>query len=171
MFTVCKYNCHSFALYLLYASLHHILMDICKYPMMQSSLWSMVRTRTSNDPILNIHEGSAGHGHGQAPCGNAPPPPPHPPLSLEQLLATQNDLMRRLVKNDEHRGAKRLQPRHQDRDSSYSDFLETRPPVFSYATDPLEADRWLWMTESNLASSTVQSSRRLCTQHNNSELS
>jgi hypothetical protein len=29
---------------------------------------------------------------------------------LEQLLATQNDLMRRLVENDEHHGAERQQP-------------------------------------------------------------
>jgi hypothetical protein len=73
--------------------------------MMQSSIWQMVRTRTSEDSILNILEGSVGRGHGQVPCGGAPPPPPHPPISLEQLLATQNDLMRRLVENDELHGA------------------------------------------------------------------
>jgi hypothetical protein len=60
----------------------------------------------------------------------------HPalPISLEQLLATQNDLMRRLVEN-EHQ-----QPRHQEKDSSYSNFLATHPPVFADATNPLEAD-------------------------------
>jgi hypothetical protein len=77
---------------------------------MQRSIWQMVRTRTSKDPILDIPEGSIGCGCGQVPCGNAPPPPPRPPVSLEQLLATQNDLMRRLVENDERRGAKRQQP-------------------------------------------------------------
>jgi hypothetical protein len=70
-----------------------------------------------------------------------------PPVSLEQLLATQNDLMRRLVKNDEHRVAELQQPRHQDRDSSYLDILATHPPVFADVTDPLEADNWLHMTE------------------------
>jgi hypothetical protein len=69
-------------------------------------------------------------------------------MSLEQLLATQNDLMRRLVENDEHRGAKLQQPRHQERDSLYSDFLATHLPVFADATDPLEADSWLRTTES-----------------------
>jgi hypothetical protein len=34
-------------------------------------------------PILDIPEGSAGCGHGQAPHGNVPPPPPHLPVSLE----------------------------------------------------------------------------------------
>jgi hypothetical protein len=48
---------------------------------------------TSEDLILNILEGSIGHEHGQIPRGGAPPPPPHPPINLEQLLATQNDLM------------------------------------------------------------------------------
>jgi hypothetical protein len=86
-------------------SFHHIQLDMCKYLMMQNSIWQMVRTRTYEDPILDIPEGSIGHGHGQVPCGSAPPPPPRPPVSLEHLLATQNDLMRRLVENDECRGA------------------------------------------------------------------
>jgi hypothetical protein len=101
----------------------------------------MVRTRTSDDSILDIPEGSIGRGRGQVPRGGAPPPPPRPPVSLEQLLATQNDLMRRLVENDERRGAERQQPRHQERDSSYSDFLATHPSVFANATNLLEADR------------------------------
>jgi hypothetical protein len=116
---------------------HHILLDIYKYLMMQSSIWQMVRTRAVEELTLDRPEGSAGHGLGQIPRGDAPPPPP---VSLEQLLATENDLMRRLVENDEHRGAERQQPRHQERDSSYSDFLTTHPPVFADATDPLEAD-------------------------------
>jgi hypothetical protein len=124
-------------------SLHHILLDICKYLMMKSSIWQMVHSRTFEDPILDIPEGSIGRGRGQAPRGNAPPPPPLLPVSLEQLLATQNDLMRRLVENNEHRGANHQQPRH----SSYSDFLATHPPVFADATDLLEADSWLRTTE------------------------
>jgi hypothetical protein len=76
----------------------------------------MVRTRTSEDSILDIPEGSIGRGHDQVPHGGAPPPPP---VSLEQLLATQNELPRRLIENDERRGTERQQPRHQERDSSY----------------------------------------------------
>jgi hypothetical protein len=88
-------------------SLHHIQLDLCKCLMMQSSIWQMMHTRTSNESILDIPEGSVGRGCGQAPRGGAPPPPPRPPISLEQLVATQNDLMRRLVENDECRGAER----------------------------------------------------------------
>jgi hypothetical protein len=104
---------------------------------MQSLIWQMVRTMTSEDAILDIPEGSVGRGRGQVPRGGAPPPPP---VSLEQLLATQNDLMRRLIENDERRGTEPQQPRHQERDSSYSDFLATHPLVFADVTDPLEAD-------------------------------
>jgi hypothetical protein len=56
--------------------------------------------------------------------------------------------MRRLIENDERHGTERQQPRHQERDFSYSDFLATHPPVFTNATDPLEADSWLHTTES-----------------------
>jgi hypothetical protein len=56
--------------------------------------------------------------------------------------------MRSLVENDECHGAELQQPRHQERDSSYSDFLTTHPPVFADATDPLEADSWLRTMES-----------------------
>jgi hypothetical protein len=56
--------------------------------------------------------------------------------------------MRRLVENDERRGAERQQPRHEERDFSYSDFLATHPPVFPDAIDPLEVDSWLLSTES-----------------------
>jgi hypothetical protein len=118
------------------------------FVMMQSSIWQMVHTRTFEELSLDGPEGSAGRGRGQVPCGGAPPPPPRPLVSLEQLLATQNDLMRRLIENDERCGAERQQPRHQERDSSYLDFLATHPPVFADATDPLEADSWLCTTES-----------------------
>jgi hypothetical protein len=105
----------------------------------------MVHTRTSEDAILDIPEGSVGRRRGQVPRGGAPPPPP---VSLEQLIATQNDLMRRLIENDERHGTECQQPQHQERDSSYSDFLATHPPVFADATDPLEADSWLCTMES-----------------------
>jgi hypothetical protein len=127
---------------------HHILLDLCKYLMMQSSIWQMVCSRTSEDPILDIPEGSVGRGHAHVPRGSAPPPTPQLPVSLEQLMATRNDLMRRLVENDERCGTELQQPRHRERVSSYSDFLSTHPPVFADATDPLDADSWLHTTES-----------------------
>jgi hypothetical protein len=144
----CKCNCYSSTLYFPYASLDHTPLDLCKYLMMQSSLWQMVRTRACEDPILDIPEGFARRGRGQAPRGNAPPPLPRALVSLEQLLAMQNDLMHLIVENETHRVAEHPQPQHQDWDSSYSDFLATHSPVFTDATGPLEADNWLCTIES-----------------------
>jgi hypothetical protein len=137
MFTFCKYNCLPFHCIYLMQGFHHILLDICKYLVMQSSIWQMVRTRTFEELSLDSLEGSVRRGRGQVSCGGAPPPPP---VNLEQQLGTHNDLMKSLIENDERRGAERQQPRHQERDSLYSDFLATHPPVFADAIDPIEAD-------------------------------
>jgi hypothetical protein len=103
----------------------------------------MVRTRATEDATADFPEGSAGRGRGcgQAPHANPLPPPPHAPVSIEELLATQNELMRVLVQNEVHRGVDH--PHHhwqQDMNTFYSDFLATHPTVFSGAKDPLDAD-------------------------------
>jgi hypothetical protein len=72
--------------------------------------------------MLDIPEGSGGrrHGHGQAPCDNPPLPPPRAPVSIEDLLATENKLTRVLVQNEAHRGVDRLQhQQQQDMNTSY----------------------------------------------------
>jgi hypothetical protein len=107
--TFCKCNYHSFTLYLPYASLHHTLLDGCKYLMMLSYLRQMVRTGAIEEQLLDIQESSTRHGRGQAPRGNAPPLIPRPPVSLEQLLMMQNELMRMLMENEARHGAGRLQ--------------------------------------------------------------
>jgi hypothetical protein len=135
-------------------SLYYILLDYYDYLMMQSCLWQMVRMRTTDDDVLDIPEGSAprGCGRGQPSRGNAPSPPPHPPVSLEQLLATQNELMTFLIQNETCRGAERPQhPRYQDMNTSYSEFLVTHPPLFSGGKDPLETDDWLRTTDSKFS--------------------
>jgi hypothetical protein len=105
---LCECNCLSFiySIYLMH-SLHHILLDHYDYLMMQSCLWQMVRMRTTDDDVLDIPERSAppGRGRGQPSRGNTLSPPPHPPVSLEQLLATQNELMTLLIQNEACHGA------------------------------------------------------------------
>jgi hypothetical protein len=70
----------------------------------------MVCTRANGDDVLDILEGSAAHGRGQPSHGNVPPPPSRPSVSLEQLLATQNELMTLLIQNETRRRAE--QPQH-----------------------------------------------------------
>jgi hypothetical protein len=170
--TFCKCNYHSFTLYLLMQSLHHALLDVCKYLMMQNYLWQMMRMRAAKEVVLNVPESSTGHGCGQPLRANAPPPPPPcPSVSLDQLLATQNDLMRLLMQNETRHGAYRPQPKPQDRNSSYSNFLATHPPLFSEVMEPLEVDNWLRTTESKFGLLHLQSIRRLCTSTTTSRLS
>jgi hypothetical protein len=121
----------------------------------------MVRTRTFKEPNRDSPEGSLGRG--QVPRGGAPPAPP---VSLEQLLATRNDLMRRLVENDERHGAERQQPRHQERDYSYSDFLATHPPVFADAIDPKRQTAHSALRSQSLDYFTIQNIKRLSTLRN-----
>jgi hypothetical protein len=109
----------------------------------------MVRTRANGDDVLNVPKGSAAHGRGrgrgQPSRGNAPPPPP---VSLEQLLATQNELMTLLIQNETRSGVEqRHHSQHQDMNTSYTEFLSTHPPLFSWAKDPFEVDDWLHTTE------------------------
>jgi hypothetical protein len=47
-----------YRIYLMH-SLHHILLDHYDYLMIQSYLWKMVHTRTTDDDVLDIPEGSA----------------------------------------------------------------------------------------------------------------
>jgi hypothetical protein len=68
-------------------------------------------------------------------------------VSLKQLLATQNELMRVLIENHvQHE----VRPPHRQPgvETSYIDFLATHPPMFAEAIDPLEADNWLRFIES-----------------------
>jgi hypothetical protein len=51
----------------------------------------MVHARAIEEAALNIPDGSAGHGRGQATRDDAPPPPPCPSVSLKQLLMMQNE--------------------------------------------------------------------------------
>jgi hypothetical protein len=113
-----------------------------------SYLWQMVRTHTADftqdapEPS-NARAGATTNELCNAARGTPPPPSPPPLLvSLEQLLATQNELMRVLMENLVQREA---HPPHRQPgvETSYTDFLATHPPTSAEATDQLEADNWL----------------------------
>ena len=72
-----------------------------------------------------------------------PPPPPPPPMTIEQLMGMQA-MMNRM--NNEPLAAP---PPVQVRDKR-GEFLKRRPPVFTHASDPLEADDWLKTIEKQL---------------------
>ena len=83
----------------------------------------------------------SGRGRGRGRGGVPPHPPPPPPPTIEQLLAVQTKLMQALVQNQQNHpigGAQR---------DKRGEFLKGHPPVFSHATDPLEAYDWLRVVE------------------------
>lgn len=82
----------------------------------------------------------------------APIPPPVPPTLAEAIAALLNAtadnarLLREMAgnQNNQHGGHG---PNHMPRETTYADFLETRPPVFVKAEEPLEANEWLHVME------------------------
>jgi hypothetical protein len=71
---------------------------------------------------------------------NTPNPPPFPP-TLAEAIATLVNATTLLAQNQNgnqgHRG------RNNRGETTYVDFTDTRPLVFSKADEPLEADDWL----------------------------
>jgi hypothetical protein len=69
--------------------------------------------------------------------------PPPPPPNLAEVMARQRELLNQLVQ------AQMVQFHHQSRgqdeppSASYQDFLNTQPPLFHTADEPLDADAWL----------------------------
>jgi hypothetical protein len=84
-----------------------------------------------------------------------PIPPPVPPTlteaiaSLINVTADNTHFLREMAGNQIHQQGGRGQ--HQAlRDTTYMEFLETRPPTFIKAEEPLEADKWIWVMEQKL---------------------
>jgi hypothetical protein len=108
----------------------------------ESYLWQMVCTCTGDftqdapEPS-NAHAGAATNELHNAACGTPLPPPP--PVSLKQLLATQNELTGVLTENLMQREA--CSPHRQPGvETSYTNFLVMHPPTCAEATDPLEVE-------------------------------
>ena len=83
-------------------------------------------------------------GHSPEPYQPPPPPPPHPP-STDQIMRMfeerrSNNLLEILKSVQVMVGQNGNQNGHH---SKLSDFQRTKPPSFSHATDPLDADDWL----------------------------
>ncbi|GJM94010.1 hypothetical protein PR202_ga10619 [Eleusine coracana subsp. coracana] len=115
----------------------------------------MVRTRNTNELHGEQPEGSRARGT-DSPLGTPPPPPPSNPMQMmAQFFASmmesqqqQAEFMREVAQQNL---ATRNARGHHDgapQNSSYSDFLATRPPTFSSTTEPMEAENFLRMLES-----------------------
>jgi hypothetical protein len=75
-------------------------------------------------------------------------PPPPPPLTLEQVLAMQAQMLQTMQQTLVNLHAQPQAP-PPPRDM-LGDFQHTKPPTFSYAMDPMDANDWLKSVEKKL---------------------
>ena len=88
----------------------------------------------------------AGTSQGGDDIPNPPPAPPSLADAIAVLLSATTDnarLLRELAQRQPHPAPNFRAPRNGDGETRYVDFTETRPPVFTKADEPLEADDWL----------------------------
>ena len=88
---------------------------------------------------------------------DAPNPPPVPPTLAEAIQALVNATT--LIAQNQNNGGQRNHDRNPREGTSYVEFTDTRPPVFSRADEPLEVDDWLRTMEQNLNLSIAQSTK------------
>ena len=91
--------------------------------------------------------GGRGRGRGRGRDALINPPPP-PPVTMEQLMGVQAQLMQAMMQRLDNEHARGLPP-VQVRDK-HGEFMKGRPPVFTHASDPMEADDWLRAVEKQL---------------------
>ena len=73
------------------------------------------------------------------------PPPPSAADILAQLLGGQSKMeaaLNRIAQNTAS-GSRAIQEHGHNHHSSFKDFLDTKPPIFTQADEPLQADEWL----------------------------
>jgi hypothetical protein len=102
----------------------------------------MVNTRNQ---VATNNAGNNGEGNNQ----EANPPPP-PPLTLEQVLAVQAQMlqtMQQTLFNMQTAQPQAPPPPLRDR---LGEFQLTKPPTFSQAVEPMDADNWLKSVEKEL---------------------
>jgi hypothetical protein len=107
-----------------------------------SSILILQMVNTRNCVTANNVENNGESNNQEA---NLPPPPP---LTLEQVLAMQAQMLQTMQQT-----LVNLHPQHQapplPRDR-LGDFQRTKLPTFSYAVEPMEADDWLKSIEKKL---------------------
>ena len=101
----------------------------------------MHRTRASNIPgSLQDEDG----------IPDAPPVPPNLADAIAALVNGTIDnarLLRELAQSNQNMMQGNRGRNHQRQEATYVDFMDTRPPVFTKADKPLEADDWLHTME------------------------
>ena len=72
-----------------------------------------------------------------------PPPPPTPAELMQTVVESQRMLaeaMRQMANREDRHVRQGPEPNQY---SSFKDFMDTKPPIFREAEEPLQADEWL----------------------------
>ena len=80
--------------------------------------------------------------------GRGAPANPPPPVIVEELMGMQAQLMQTMMQHIQNQPIGGPPPVHV-RDKR-GEFMKGHPPIFTHATDLLEADGWLWAVEKQL---------------------
>jgi len=78
-----------------------------------------------------------------------PDPPPVPPNLADAIIALVNvtidnaRLLQELAQSNQNMMQGNHGRNHHRQEATYVDFMDTRPPIFTKADEPLEADDWL----------------------------
>ena len=79
-----------------------------------------------------------------------PPPPPTPAELMQTVVESQHMLaeaMRHMANRDDRHVRQGPEPNQY---SCFKDFMDTKPPIFREAEEPLQADEWLSTIEQSL---------------------
>jgi hypothetical protein len=101
----------------------------------------MVNTRNCNNNNNGDHNGENNQ--------NANPPPPPPP-TLEQVLAMQAQMLQTMQQTMVNMHIAQPQAPPPPLRDRLGDFWRTKPPTFSHAVEPMDADDWLKSVEKKL---------------------
>jgi hypothetical protein len=128
---------------------HILLVNLCEqayeYVFNENSTFQMVGS-TRSTPSGFDASGS----------GDLPPPPPMTPV--ETLMATQTEVVRQILQTQQQI-AKQMQQRPPMGDNhegpqmvtTYPQFIGMKPPTFTKAEEPLDADAWVRAIEARLS--------------------
>jgi len=73
-----------------------------------------------------------------------PPPPPPNPVELMQTMVENQRLLMETIRQMANQGGRDIQQGPTpNRYSSFKDFMDTKPPTFREAEEPLQAEEWL----------------------------
>jgi len=72
------------------------------------------------------------------------------PITMEELMQTQNVMMHAFMQHLQHQLAPPPPPPPVHVRDKCGEFMKGRPPIFTHSVDPMEADDWLCAVERQL---------------------